>query len=634
VRICIVGKYPPTEGGVSAQTYWTCHLLGRAGHEVYLVTNADETELEHRQWFLPGDTERLQADYPGGGRVRVTYTQPDQDQDLYYIPQGRPTMTRLVSAALEVVRRHACDLLLAWYLEPYLLAVSLVAAWTRRPYLVCHAASDIYDLAAQPDLGPAYREAIRGSAGVLTSNLPVDGLGLPADRVFPSPGLFLPAEFAPTGPVLDIVETARWLQTRGCAAVLRTEPMPPGTSLIGAYGKLGEAKGTVELIRAVARVRAAGHPIGLVFVGGGRGWPGVVREVRAAGLADITLTLPMLAPWRIPEFIRACDAVAFLERNFTVPHHRPVPPLEVLACARPLLLSRDVAPVVLPRDHVVDGVVITDPRDGQALAHAVVSVVSRRASGRPSSGVRTEAQVARGYAAILDRVAGEPGTKRRSPTAREVERVVAQHCPALMEALGPGIVQRHWPAAAMASTALLAAYAVADAALLELAASTTARDGLAAQLALAEHHALWVRLDVEGLAGLGAYLVPVRRVPTLPSDPEQLDALVPVTSTLVRIVRFDVDAYAYLRALPSGRRIVKSADQVLLFHKAPNIVHTIARIGPSTRALLENTDGRRSVRALADAAGVAGRRRQRYLALVWHLHRVGVLSFRRDLVHG
>jgi hypothetical protein len=44
MRICFIGKYPPIQGGVSAQTYWAVRGLAERGHEVCVVTNADEVE--------------------------------------------------------------------------------------------------------------------------------------------------------------------------------------------------------------------------------------------------------------------------------------------------------------------------------------------------------------------------------------------------------------------------------------------------------------------------------------------------------------------------------------------------------------------------------------------------------------
>ncbi len=47
MRICFIGKYPPIEGGVSSHAYWLAKALGKKGHEVHVVTNAQEVEKEY-----------------------------------------------------------------------------------------------------------------------------------------------------------------------------------------------------------------------------------------------------------------------------------------------------------------------------------------------------------------------------------------------------------------------------------------------------------------------------------------------------------------------------------------------------------------------------------------------------------
>ena len=49
MKICMISKYPPIEGGVSSKTYWTAKALGERGHEVHIVTNALEVEEEYRE---------------------------------------------------------------------------------------------------------------------------------------------------------------------------------------------------------------------------------------------------------------------------------------------------------------------------------------------------------------------------------------------------------------------------------------------------------------------------------------------------------------------------------------------------------------------------------------------------------
>jgi hypothetical protein len=48
LRICIIGKFPPIQGGVSMRTYWSAHGLAALGHEIHVVTNAKEAVAPFR----------------------------------------------------------------------------------------------------------------------------------------------------------------------------------------------------------------------------------------------------------------------------------------------------------------------------------------------------------------------------------------------------------------------------------------------------------------------------------------------------------------------------------------------------------------------------------------------------------
>jgi hypothetical protein len=70
VKICIIGKYPPIQGGVSMRTYWHAHGLATLGHEVHVVTNAKEAVSPFRMYMRAEDWARCEASRCGGGRGR------------------------------------------------------------------------------------------------------------------------------------------------------------------------------------------------------------------------------------------------------------------------------------------------------------------------------------------------------------------------------------------------------------------------------------------------------------------------------------------------------------------------------------------------------------------------------------
>ena len=70
MNICIIGKYPPIQGGVSMRTYWHAHGLATLGHEVHVVTNAKEAVSPFRMYMRAEDWARCEASRCGGGRGR------------------------------------------------------------------------------------------------------------------------------------------------------------------------------------------------------------------------------------------------------------------------------------------------------------------------------------------------------------------------------------------------------------------------------------------------------------------------------------------------------------------------------------------------------------------------------------
>ena len=71
MRICVIGKHLPIQGGVSGFNYRLTHALARLGHTVMVVTNADEVESEYRMGLSAHDVAALAQHYDSRGSVQV-----------------------------------------------------------------------------------------------------------------------------------------------------------------------------------------------------------------------------------------------------------------------------------------------------------------------------------------------------------------------------------------------------------------------------------------------------------------------------------------------------------------------------------------------------------------------------------
>jgi glycosyltransferase involved in cell wall biosynthesis len=369
VDICFITKYPPIQGGVSTHCYWAARGLAQRGHRVFVVTNANEVEPTFRIHLSSSDLA-LEGAYapafPGAGRVDVYSTEPPDRSKLYYIPLGNPTVTRLATVAATRIREYGCSVIFSYYLEPYGLAAYLASRWTGVPYVFKHAGSDLNRLMALEELRTAYVHVLLGANRVVSRGPSRDQMlahGVPPDRINSEVAFGIPTGiFNPNVPALDIHELI---------AAFAADPVDPTLPILGVYGKLGEYKGSFDLLQAMAVAFRSGFRFNLVALA--HGW----QEARAwslvdeLGLRDNVRVLPFLPPWRIPGFIRACTAVAFLERDFPIAAHTPTIPSEVIACGTCLVVSAEVARKQLLRAHMRDNnnvIVVADPKRHEDLA--------------------------------------------------------------------------------------------------------------------------------------------------------------------------------------------------------------------------------------------------------------------------
>jgi glycosyltransferase involved in cell wall biosynthesis len=640
MKLCVIGKYPPIQGGTSTQTYWFCRLFADRGHHVHVVTNASEVEPGYRAWFLPGDEEQLQGSTRAGGELTLAASQDWDPRRFQYIPAGNPAVTRLAAMATEIVREKRCDLIFAWYLEPYGIAASLTAAWTGVPYVVRYAGSDRSCLMPHPEAGLAYKEVMRQAAGVLTMGEDLSGFGIPADRAVEAPGRYLPPDFAPWTSAADLDAIIRELRGMDCPYLRNTRPLDPALPVVGMYGKVGATKGTFDLLQAATLLHRRGSPVQVVIMGGGTMWPLMLTAIADAGLDEVVWTLPFLAPWRVPGFIRACTAVCFLEHDFAVVQHTPAVAAEVLVCGTALIVSAEVAakqaffPLLSNGNNLF---LVENPADHAALADVIADVaadpVGTRAVGlRGAELVRSvEPGHAEGYEhAFGTCLARWHRPPRARPTAfrTETERLLRACCPATVELLGPNLTAEVETACSRCrdqGTAKLAAFLVTRD--LAARASCTWPPSRLRQLAMLEHYLLWFGTDAEGIAGQAMFSVPVTAQASLESV--NSGALYPVASRHLRVDRFAADVLAEMTGLNNhGLRLSTLPGgtwQTLLFHKRPDLSGAIYRIGAGTRELIARCDGATSLAEIT-ARTAAG---QSLVCLIERLRDAGIVAFAR-----
>jgi|GEM_PF-5272935 len=121
MKICFFTKYPPIEGGVSAQTYWLSKALGEKGIEIHIVTNALEVEEAFKEKLDLENLEELKNYLPPNVFVH-NLESVFRNLRFSHIPQSPAYLERLINKGLEVFINHKCDLIDSFYILPYGLA--------------------------------------------------------------------------------------------------------------------------------------------------------------------------------------------------------------------------------------------------------------------------------------------------------------------------------------------------------------------------------------------------------------------------------------------------------------------------------------------------------------------------------
>ena len=385
MKACFIIKYPPIQGGVSRGGYWMARELAERGHQIYVVTNANEVEDDYRIYLDEDDRGWYEPRFEAsGGFVKVRHTQP-LGRNFMHIPQSNPFVSKLASAATQVVRNHGCEVIFGYYLQPYGMAAYLTSLWTGVPFMVRHAGSDLGRLMKQRDLTTAYREVFKAADCVwsgLGTTTPFLAMGVKEENLWRSRAMPVPHVFNPQAPPLDINSLlSKFAATRSAHVqnvLTNTLPVDLSKPTIGIYGKVGEVKGSFDLLAALGRLKREGHDFNLLALTQGREFEEFKGLILKHDLQDRTWTLPFIPHWKVPSFIRACTAVCFLERDFPITFHGPNVGKEILACGTCLILSREIAEKQVMKgsfEHEGNILIVEDPKDHSDLAQSLRFVI-------------------------------------------------------------------------------------------------------------------------------------------------------------------------------------------------------------------------------------------------------------------
>jgi glycosyltransferase involved in cell wall biosynthesis len=361
--------------------------LAQRGHQIFLVTNAAEVEPEYRIYLDEDDRDWYEPQFAdSGGFVKVRNTEPLTDA-MMHIPLSNPFVTKLSSIATQVIRRHGCEVIFGYYFQPYGMAAYLASQWTGTPYMLKHAGSDLGRLMKQRGLTTAYREILRAADSVWTGSDfrdPFLAMGVNEENIWLGRAPGVPKIFNPQAKPLDLNGLLKRLAALPTghvpSALINSNPIDLSKPTIGIYGKVGEVKGSFDLLNALSLLKQRGLEFNFLALTQGRALTSFKQAVNELDLQDRTWIFPFIPHWKVPGFIRACTAVCFLERDFPISFHGPTIPSEILACGTALVVSKEITNKQRRiKDKFVDGknvLIVNDPKQYPDLARQLSIVIS------------------------------------------------------------------------------------------------------------------------------------------------------------------------------------------------------------------------------------------------------------------
>lgn len=365
MKICFFSKYPPIEGGVSSRTYWLAKALGKAGHEVHIVTNALEVEEEYREKLDFENPEDLEKYQPDNVYVHsLNYGVPK------HIPYSPEYLARLINLGVQVVRDYNCDVIDSYYFLPYGLAGMFTKMLTGKPLIVRHAGSDITRLLSDSNFRQIFLELFRNADLIITNEKlkkEVFGYyGIEKNKI--AVGNFFGVDEKEFNPEIELCDLKKEFGIE----------VPKETPILTYIGKYGERKGVDELLKALSGVE---DDFFLLLVSGGKNRDILEKKIASfPSLQKKYCISGFVPPWKIPGIIKKSDLIVQLENSFPIKIHMPIQPLEAFSVGTPVLLSEEIFGKYEKNLKLVDrqNVFVADPKNIAQLQKTLEFIIQNK----------------------------------------------------------------------------------------------------------------------------------------------------------------------------------------------------------------------------------------------------------------
>ncbi|MCC6182927.1 MAG: glycosyltransferase family 4 protein [Bacteroidia bacterium] len=316
MKILLLGKFPPIQGGESNKAYFLVKELIKKGHEITIITNSLELNDSLLYQMADFDTEQLKDK---GLTIYNLKSMP-----LFkFIPYYEPSSEYIISTGIEILSKENFDLIIGWYLLPFSSSAFSLSKIFSTKFIVQHAGSDLKRLLPHPKLKFYLEHILRFADGIFTYPSSLNNMKkLNKNTFVHRPAI--PNNFNPHDEVMDLKE------------YLKIDIAPTKTILF--LGKISKAKGIDYLLNAFKPISSE---FNLLIVGEGVYKATLESQIKNEGIKNVFFHR-FIPPWRIPSLTRAVKCVVIPEWNFGVEIHRSGIPLETILCGTPALVSSQI----------------------------------------------------------------------------------------------------------------------------------------------------------------------------------------------------------------------------------------------------------------------------------------------------
>jgi glycosyltransferase involved in cell wall biosynthesis len=395
--ILLLGKVYPIQGGISCSTTLIIKDLTSLGNQVHVLTNSGEVEAGFRQIGDKGDFQEFRAFC--GEQMQIH--QLNRDGSIFHIPFSPAFSDRLFGKGLALIKEIDFDLIVSWYYQPYGVVAARLSEVSGIPFSICNAGSDLTRLSKNEDLKHTYEwmfskaNTIFSGKGSIPLLKKVYGISheekiIPLDQRRRLPNFFEsnqiePLEFKKY--VALAMERYQHLPSHSLRS-LAIKMIPDiefdsKVTTIGMYGKCGEFKGSWDLLETLHKLHASGENFQFIYIAAGTEKQLKILYRKAAELRRQNVKLWILPPIpfiQIPRFIKLCDLVCILERDFPVKIHNVSTPIEVLAVGTCLAISKEIAFKSSLKKFLIherNALIIDDPKNTDKMAEQLKSYLNR-----------------------------------------------------------------------------------------------------------------------------------------------------------------------------------------------------------------------------------------------------------------